>query len=270
MKKIKTQCPAKINLYLKVLDKREDGYHNIDTSFQLINLTDEMSFEISEKDICINANQNFLLGENNTIFKSAWKIKEMFGIKNGVKINIKKNIPVGAGLGGGSSNAASTIVALKSLWDLNIDNSDLIDIAKSIGADVPFFIYGKNSIGKGIGENLKFTDSIKDNLLLIQPDIHNSTKDMFNEFDISKEKKSLIVNSEQNDFWDIFIMRSSVVKEFCEQVYRDCELNLTGTGSCMYVRYNDEEELNKILKKIPSNWRFFFCKPLQYSPICYI
>jgi len=270
MKKIKIQCPAKINLYLKVLDKRKDGYHNIDTSFQLIDLADEMSFEISEKDIHINSNEDFLCDENNTIYKSAMKIKEMFDIKNGVKINIEKKIPVGAGLGGGSSNAASTLVALKKLWNLDIDTSGLIDVAQSIGADVPFFIFGKNSIGSGIGEKLKFTNAIKENLILIQPDIHNSTKEMFNEFDTCKEKNIFFANSEQNDFWDIFIMRSSAVKEFYEQVSKDYELNLTGTGSCMYVRYNNEEELNKILKKIPSNWRFFFCKPLQYSPICYI
>ncbi len=270
MKIIKTLCPAKINLYLKVLDKREDGYHNIDTSFQLIDLADEMSFEISEKNIYLSSNEDFLSDENNTIYKSAKKIKKMFNIKNGVKINIEKNIPVGAGLGGGSSNAASTIVALKNLWDLDINTADLINIAKSIGADVPFFIYGKNSIGSGIGEKLKFTNSIKENLLLIQPDIHNSTKEMFNQYDKRKEKNIIFANSEQNDFWDIFITRSSAVKDFCEQVSKDCELNLTGTGSCMYVRYNNEEELNKILKKIPSNWRFFLCKPLQYSPICYI
>jgi len=270
MKKIKIQCPAKINLYLKVLDKRKDGYHNIDTSFQLIDLADDMSFEISEKDIQINSNEDFLCHENNTIYKSAKKIKEMFDIKNGVKINIEKKIPVGAGLGGGSSNAASTLVALKNLWNLDIDTSALIDIAQSIGADVPFFIFGKNSIGNGIGEKLKFTSSIKENLFLIQPNIHNSTKEMFNEFDNCKEKNIFFANSEQNDFWDIFIMRSSAVKEFYEQVSKDYELNLTGTGSCMYVRYNKEEELHKILKKIPSNWRFFFCKPLQYSPICYI
>ena len=270
MKKIKTLCPAKINLYLKVLDKRKDGYHNIDTSFQLIDLADEMSFEICEKDIFIDSNQDFLCGKHNTIYQSAKKIKQMFGIKNGIKINIEKKIPIGAGLGGGSSNAASTIVALKSLWGINADTSDLIDIAKSIGADVPLFIYGKNSSGRGIGEKLKFTDSIKENLFLIQPDLHNSTKDMFNELDMYRENNNFIAESEQNDFWDIFIKRDSTIRNFYEQNSLEYNLNLSGTGSCIYIRYNKKEELNKILKKIPSNWRFFFCKPLQYSPICYI
>jgi len=270
MKKIKTLCPAKLNLYLKVLDKRKDGYHNIDTSFQLIDLADVMSFEVCEKDIFINSNQDFLCGKSNTIYQSAKKIKQMFGIKDGIKINIEKKIPIGAGLGGGSSNAASTIVALKRLWNLNANTSDLIDVAKSIGADVPFFIYGKNSFGQGIGEKLKFTDSIKENLLLIQPDIHNSTQDMFNELDMYREKNNFIANSEQNDFWEIFIKRDSTVRNFYEQNSLDYNLNLSGTGSCIYIRYNKKKELNKILKKIPSNWRFFFCKPLQYSPICYI
>ena len=270
MKKINTQSPAKINLYLRVLGKRHDGYHDIATSFQLIDLFDEMSFEVTKNEISVNSSQDFLNGEDNTIYKAAKRFKELFNINTGIKININKNIPIGAGLGGGSSNAASTMVALNRLWDINLDTENLIDIAKDIGADVPLFIFGKNSIGRGIGEKLKSTDPIEDNLLLIQPDIHNSTQEMFTELDKSKEENGFTINSNQNDFWDIFIKRDSTVRNFYEQNSLDYNLNLSGTGSCIYIRYNKKEELNKILKKIPSNWRFFFCKPLQYSPICYI
>ena len=270
MDKIKTICPAKINLYLKVLDKRADGYHNIETSFQLIDLSDKMSFELSKDNISISSNERFLCGKNNTIYRSVLKIKKMFNIDNGVKININKKIPIGAGLGGGSSNAASTIVALNNLWNLNLDEKELIDIGKAIGADVPLFIYGKNSIGRGIGEKLKFADSIQDNLLIIQPDIHNSTKKMFEALDKSKKENNFFSNSIQNDFWNVFIKNNKDISYFYNKNSKDYKLNLTGTGSCMYIRYNNEEELNKILKKIPANWRFFFCKPLQYSPICYI
>ena len=139
-----------------------------------------------------------------------------------------------------------------------------------IGADVPLFIYGKNSIGKGIGEKLEFTESIKENLLLICPDIQNSTKEMFDELDILRIKNKLIVNSDQNDFWDVYISRSKQVEDFYNNFSQDYELNLSGSGSCIYLRFNKKNEIDKILKKIPTNWRLFFCKPLQYSPICYI
>ena len=116
MNKIKTRCPAKVNLYLKVLNKRDDRYHNLETSFQLIDLADDMSFEVCDKDISIASNKDFLCNTENTVFKSAQKIKSLFKVNDGVKIHINKRIPIGAGLGGGSSNAASTIVALNSLW----------------------------------------------------------------------------------------------------------------------------------------------------------
>ena len=119
MNKIKTKCPAKINLYLKVLNKRVDGYHNLETSFQLIDLADDMSFEVCDKDVSIASNKDFLCNTENTVFRSAHKIKGLFKVNDGVKIHINKRIPIGAGLGGGSSNAASTIVALNSLWTVS-------------------------------------------------------------------------------------------------------------------------------------------------------
>ena len=162
MNHIKTQCPAKINLFLRVLDKRIDGYHNIETSFQLIDLYDLISFEKITDEIIIESNEDYLGGEDNTIYASAIKVKEYLSDKKyGVKINIKKNIPTGSGMGGGSSNAASTIIALNKLWDLNLSKERLSKIAKEIGADVPFFMFGKNALGNGIGDELQEVSSIK-------------------------------------------------------------------------------------------------------------
>ena len=156
MNHIKTQCPAKINLFLRVLDKRIDGYHNIETSFQLVDLYDLMSFEKTASEIIIESNEDLLRGEDNTIYASALKIKECLSNKKyGVKINIHKNIPTGSGMGGGSSNAASTIIALNKLWNLNLSEKKLGTIAKEIGADVPFFMFGKNALGSGIGDELQ-------------------------------------------------------------------------------------------------------------------
>jgi len=161
---IETQCPAKINLFLRVLNKRIDGYHNIETSFQLVDLYDLMSFERTTDEIIIESNKDFLKGQDNTIFTSASKIKEHLSDQEyGVKICIQKNIPTGSGLGGGSSNAASTIIALNKLWNLNLSEKKLISIAKEIGADVPFFMFGKNALGTGIGDELEETSSIKKN-----------------------------------------------------------------------------------------------------------
>ncbi len=270
MNGISIKSPAKINLYLKVLEKNHVGYHNIDTSFQLIDLFDYMEFEASDCGISIESNKSFLEKKDNTIYKSAKLLLDLTSSKKGIKIKIKKNIPIGAGLGGGSSNAASTIIALNKLWDLNLKRNILIDIARSVGADVPFFIHGKNSYGYGIGDEFKSRPSIKNKILLIYPEINSSSEEMYRLLDIDRKNNKDKTHHTQNDFWNIFLNGNNEIKEFYELIDHSYNLNLSGSGSCMYVLYEKEDEIKEIHKKIPTNWRFFFCKPLQYSPICYL
>ena len=270
MNHIKTQCPAKINLFLKVLNKRVDGYHNIETSFQLIDLYDLMSFEKTSSEIIIESNKDYLIGEDNTIYESALKIKECLSDDDyGVKITIQKNIPTGSGMGGGSSNAASTIIALNKLWNLNLNEKKLGAIAKEIGADVPFFMFGRNALGYGIGDELQETSSIKKNILVIDPLIHNSSKNMFSLLEEWKKNKNSSP-AKQNHFFDVFIEKNKEVGDFVEKFGNNYSINLTGSGSCMFLCYENDKDITEIIKKIPSKWRLFFCKPLQYSPICYI
>ena len=205
MSLIELKSPAKINLYLKVLQKKDDGYHNIETCFQYIDLYDHMSFKNSENGISIESNNAFLECSNNTIYQSAKLLADIGDISSGVNIKIEKNIPIGAGLGGGSSNAASTIVALNKLWGLGLNKNKMLEIAKKIGADVPFFIYGDNAYGKGIGDTLEFKESIRDKILLIDPKINNSSAEMFELFDNFKQSNKNTSNYPQNDFWDVFL-----------------------------------------------------------------
>ena len=267
---IDTKSPAKINLYLKILNKRKDGYHNIETSFQYIDLYDFLNFKESKNDISIESNSHIFKNTNNTIFQAASMMKKYSNSSLGVSIKIEKNIPMGSGLGGASSNAASTILALNKLWGLGLSDEKLLNIGKEIGADVPFFIFGKNSLAKGIGEILENTESIKNNILVIDPQIHNSSKKMFTLYDSWERDNEDIDNYLQNSFWGIFIKENHIIQKFYNENINNYDLKLSGSGSCMYIEYKEKQEIYEILKKIPSNWRFFFCKPLQYSPICYI
>ena len=146
MTEISINSPAKINLYLKVKDKRDDGYHNIDTSFQCVDIYDYINFKHVKSGIKINSRESYLSSEDNTIYRSAKILQGYSKNISGVEISIEKNIPLGAGLGGGSSNAASTLVVLNKLWGLNLNKNILMKIGLSIGADVPFFINGKSAI----------------------------------------------------------------------------------------------------------------------------
>ena len=268
--KLKTKSPAKINLYLKILNKRKDGYHDIETAFQYVDLYDILIFSKSKNGISIDSNNSIFYDQDNTVIQAIKKMQKYLTNSCGVNIRIEKQIPLGSGLGGASSNAASTILALNKLWGLNLSQKKLLSIGKEIGADVPFFIFGKNAIGRGIGEELKNKESIKNNILIIDPQIHNSSKEMFSLYDKWKGNNKGINDYSQNSFWGVFLDENNKIKKFYSENIKNYELKLSGSGSCMYIEYRKKQEINQILKKIPGNWRFFFCKPLQYSPICYI
>ena len=150
------KSPAKINIYLKVLKKRSDGYHELESAFQLINLYDELEASITKyEEIRIECSPNTIKLEENIIFKAVQLVKSKYKVKQGIYIKLKKEIPIGAGLGGGSSNAASALLALNNLWGLEISQTNLLKLGKDLGADVPFFLNGKNAYVSGIGDKLK-------------------------------------------------------------------------------------------------------------------
>ena len=224
-----------------------------------------MVFSDCSGHISVSCDGASIAQENNIIYKAA---KIMEGIANnnrGININVKKNIPIGAGLGGGSSNAASTILALNKIWNMNLDEKEMVDIGRKMGADVPFFIKGTNAYASGIGDIFNPKDSISEKIIIIDPMIFNSSKEMFDEYDNWKRSSSDPLISEQNSFWNIFIDRNKSVREFYQKNIKKHEICLSGSGSSMFVRYTSDSEMKKILKIIPPKWRFFLAKPLQYS-----
>ena len=181
---------AKINLYLKIGKKLKNGYHNLQSVMQLVELHDNISFEnLDEDDIIVESNNKDLENKDNLAYKAALLLKDRFNIKKGVKINIEKSIPLAAGLGGGSSNAANTLVALDKLWKLGLNQKKMINLASEIGSDVPFFISGKSALVEGFGNKVKpLRKSISTNIVLVNPGIRVSTKWAYKEFDKSKNK----------------------------------------------------------------------------------
>ena len=273
MSEVLIKSPAKINLYLQILDKRDDGYHNIKTHLQLIDIYDHIKFKVSKnRGIYIKSKESYLNNEDNTIYNAAKKLQkyQKRNSFNGVEIEIDKNIPVGSGLGGASSNAASTLIVLNKLWNLNLSEDKLMKIGATIGADVPFFVYGKNAFGEGIGEKIKEVDVISDKILIFNPNIHCSTKKMFSLHDKFLKNNKNISLSNQNHFWNIYLDKNPDIKDFIINNQLEEKINLSGSGSCMFIKYKNKKDIDKIIEKMPSNWRLFFSKPLQYSPICYI
>ena len=259
---MKFLSPAKLNLNLKVISKRNDGYHNLETTFQFIDLFDEITFEESDKSFSISCNGLDIKPENNLIFKSFNAIKNYCDIDKGIQIHLKKIIPIGAGLGGGSSNAATTLIALNKTWGLNLSKEELAKIGKTLGADIPIFIYGKNAIATGIGDVLSDVELRKKKFLLICPNIEVSTSKMFMKLKIDDLNPKV-----QNSFLDTLLRENKSIEKFYIKFINDYDLKLSGTGSTLFIEYYNKDELGKIIQKIPKNWRFFFCEGLQYSPL---
>ena len=267
-----TFSPAKINLFLKVDKKRSDGFHNIESRFQLINLFDEITIKkTNNKNISLRSNvkdKSFL--NKNIILDAFFKLQEAVDEDLGCEVTVIKNIPMGAGLGGGSSNAASTLVGLNDLFKLNLSRTELTQLGAELGADIPFFINGENADVSGFGEILSPCDSINSKILLIYPNIHVSTREMFDELQaqrrIQGDKK---ISDKHNDFQDIFNKKFPVISNFFSQSEEEFNLEfaITGTGSSHFCFYENELEISEFVKKIPNNWRFFNVEPLQYSPI---
>ncbi|MGA9406024.1 MAG: 4-(cytidine 5'-diphospho)-2-C-methyl-D-erythritol kinase [Bacteroidota bacterium] len=190
---------AKINLGLRVLRKREDGFHDIETIFHRINVFDELALEPSDAVISISCdNQRIPTDENNLCWKAVELLRSEIGTTRGASVHIKKKIPIGAGLGGGSSDAATVLIALPSLWNISIDAATLADIALNIGSDVPFFLHNKSAYAVGRGERLSFVKlSLPYFVLVVTPGIHISTAWAYGE--LSKHRAP---SAERNTLYD--------------------------------------------------------------------
>ena len=247
-------APAKINIFLKVLSKRPDGFHDIQTVFHLISLYDELYFR-PRKDakIFCDDEQNI---DDNLIVRSAKKILE--NTPYGIDIILKKNIPMGAGLGGGSSDAALTLMVLNKIFNLKLSQKQLIDIASSIGADVPFFVYGKNAWGEGIG-NILSEIKIKNNYyLLATTKLEISTKKIFQAIKLTKETIPMkiatslddnLYKSSKNDLQDVCFGLYPEMRQTYDWMSQFGQVKMTGTGSALFCKLDNNKVESETITK---------------------
>ena len=271
MDSLKLNSPAKLNLNLSVLRKRIDGMHEIKTRFQLINLSDEVLIKkTSSKSISVKTNlAPSIENKKNIVFSAIKLLSDYTGKEIHCEVDIVKNIPLGGGLGGGSSNAATALIGINFLFELGLTSKELMQLGEKLGADVPFFIFGKNAFASGIGEILlEDNRNIDDKYLLLFPQIHSSTKELFSKWDgLNKSAQKSLLDNEENSFLPIFLDQNKDIKIIFHELCESNSFKLSGTGSTIFCAYNDVNEIEKTLKKIPSKWRHSFCEPLQCSPL---
>ena len=270
--------PAKINLFLHITSKRDDGYHNLQTIFQLLDFYDEIDFSL-RNDGKINrtsGNEDILINDD-LIIKSAKKLKQYRQTNFGVDIKIIKKIPTGGGLGGGSSNAATTLIALNKLWNLKLTNTELISIGKDIGADVPIFIEGRSSWAEGIGEILTPLNLPEYYYLVVSINKQISTSEIFSHkaLTMSPLQRKItdfsLVSNPHNDCLDAAIDLESEIKDalmYLNSTRKHVdEARMTGSGSCVFVAFENESDALIANKELPSKWVGFVAKAIDKSPL---
>ena len=272
------QSPAKVNLFLHIISQREDGYHNLQTIFQLLDYGDELNFNI-RNDGQINrthGNENIPL-DNDLIIQSAKKLKKIASSNYGVDIGVIKKIPSGGGLGGGSSNAATTLIALNNLWDLKLSKKELLTIGKELGADVPVFIDGRSSWAEGVGEILSPLKLTEYFYLVVSIKKQISTAEIFKHkaLTMSPLQRKItdfsLVSKPHNDCLDAAIDLESEIKDAL--IYLNStkshidQARMTGTGSCVFVAFENESDALIAKEELPSKWFSFIAKAINKSPL---
>ena len=233
---------AKINLFLHITQKRADNFHDLQTWFQFIDLKDQLTFKTNKNtfEIMIQSNQHISNNDENLVFKAAQTLKPFATKPCGLDIFIDKHIPMGAGLGGGSSNAATTLVVLNEIWQCHLDQSKLLKLGKSIGADVPIFIFAKSAWAEGVGDKLIEKAYTEQYALIIKPPFHASTAQLFNHPLLNKNATFIdhtrISSPEHldNAFQSIIMSTQPMLQQLFEQLPDHDQLKLTGTGACFF------------------------------------
>lgn len=256
---MKLRSYAKINLTLDILGKREDGYHDIETVFQHVDLYDEILLTELPTDIIeIECNVSEIENSNNLAYKAALLIKEELNIKKGIRIKIDKRIPIGAGLSGGSSNAAAVLKGLNYVWDLGLSEDELISLSRKLGMDVAFHILGGTCVGRGRGDILeRIKDFDKHYLVIVYPGFEVSSRDAYSELDYAqiggKKATSYFIRDFSlsllhNDFEDSILQRFPKLRELKDELGENALLS--GSGSSVYGIFNDKIEAKKIYDKL--------------------
>jgi 4-diphosphocytidyl-2-C-methyl-D-erythritol kinase len=277
---IKKKSPAKINLYLRVIQKRDDGYHDIISLMQLITLYDELSFSLHDSGIVLDCPQSDLpVDENNLVYRAAAAFYSRTGIIPGIKITIHKHIPVGAGLGGGSSNAATTLAALNEIYKKPLTKKELMQVGATLGTDVPFFIFGKTAWASGRGETLEEAPPLPPLwFVIINPGFSVSTKEIYQGLNWGLTKKRInysiprfssvkeIAAGLTNDLEGVTLALYPVLKQIKAFLLENGALGalMTGSGPTVFGIFSGKKAAARVerISALKSGWLAFGARPL--------
>ncbi len=266
-------APAKLNLCLHIVGRRADGYHELQSALQFVDLCDQLHFHSRPPGVIER------LGDvpgvdpgGDLALRAARRLAAVTGINTGVAIEIDKRIPIGGGLGGGSSDAATVLVALNRLWALDLDAEVLTRIGLELGADVPVFVRGRAAWVEGVGERLTPCDFLERYFLIVRPQSSISTAEIFQAPELTRNSpittiRAFLADGGRNDCEPTVRRRYPEVGEVLDWLRKFSEAQLTGTGSCVYATFADAAAARGVLAHLPGRWRGYVARGLNRSPL---
>jgi 4-diphosphocytidyl-2-C-methyl-D-erythritol kinase len=266
-------APGKLNLFLHMLGKRERGehagYHELQTVFRLVDRADRVGIGLREDG---EIRFSGVYGEENLCVRAARRLKETAGTQKGADLSLEKVLPVGGGMGGGSSDAATVLLVLNKLWNLHLPLGRLIDLGKRLGADVPLFVNGRNALGEGIGERLTALDLPAAWYLVLEPQVSVSTKEIFASA-LTGQSKALKIppffsGQGRNDLEAVVAARYPEVAAHLEWLrQRSPQARMTGSGACVFAEFKSEAQARDLYNQLPGDMRGFVARGLDRHPL---
>lgn len=269
----KYPAPAKLNLMLRIVGQRADGYHLLQTVFQFIDLCDWINFQsVDDGRVYLQETLAGVAEADDLTIRAANLLKAETGCDLGVCIAVEKNIPMGGGLGGGSSDAATTLVVLNKLWGLNLSTEKLMTLGLSLGADVPIFVYGHSAWAEGVGEKINKIIVPEQWVVVIKPDCHVNTGEIFSAKELTRDSKSIkiadfIAGQHQNDCVEVVCQRYPSVQNALVDLSEFSEARLTGTGACVFAQFDSEESATSAYQSLKAKWQIYLVKGINQSPL---
>jgi 4-diphosphocytidyl-2-C-methyl-D-erythritol kinase len=270
-------APAKLNLFLHVTGRRPDGYHLLQTVFQLLDHGDTLDFDVREDGVIRRTTEVPGVPEaGDLVVRAATLLAARFpGRRLGADIAITKRLPVGGGLGGGSSDAATTLMALNRLWQTGLSREELMALGLQLGADVPFFIFGTNAFAEGVGEQLQAVATPETWYVVVEPGVMVPTATIFTAADLTRDTKPVIITDflaapvgfGENDLQGVACKLFPPVSQAIEWLSQFGKSRMTGSGACVFCDVGDENTADSVLSKLPSQWKAWKARSLSRHPL---
>ncbi|MFL9880738.1 4-(cytidine 5'-diphospho)-2-C-methyl-D-erythritol kinase [Herbaspirillum rhizosphaerae] len=277
-------APAKLNLFLHVTGRRADGYHLLQTVFQLLDRSDTLDFSVRDDGRIRRTNDvPGVPEETDLVVRAARLLQTAAGKPHlGADITVHKQLPMGGGLGGGSSDAATTLTVLNHLWQTGLNRTQLMALGLQLGADVPFFLFGRNAFAEGVGEDLIALETANRWFVVIEPGVSVPTAIIFSSEELTRDTKVVritdfpeahnLLDSDfgKNDLEVVAAKQFPPVAEAIKWLKTYGNARMTGSGACVFCSFEHEHQADEVLKQVPSKWIAWKAKAMQEHPLAHL